>query len=102
MKDLRKYHLRILIFILLLGANDAYSQTDVSASKALVQRILPNHFQQFSIEMLNGNNGKDWFDIESSNNKIILRGTSGVAVASALYYYLNQFATHKLHGMEPI
>ena len=91
MKDLRKYHLRILIFILLLGANDAYSQTDVSASKALVQRILPNHFQQFSIEMLNGNNGKDWFDIESSNNKIILRGTSGVAVASALYYYLNQF-----------
>jgi alpha-N-acetylglucosaminidase len=91
MKDLRKYHLRILIFILLLGANDAYSQPDVSASKALVQRILPNHFQQLSVELVNSNKGKDWFDIESSNNKIILRGTSGVAVASALYYYLNQF-----------
>jgi alpha-N-acetylglucosaminidase len=35
---------------------------------------------------------KDFFEIESSGGKIILSGTNGVSIASALHYYLKNFA----------
>ncbi len=67
------------------------AQLNVAASASLLKRILPRHAGQFIIEELNMNYNKDVFELESSGNKIVIRGTSGVAVASALYYYLNEF-----------
>jgi alpha-N-acetylglucosaminidase len=69
----------------------ATAQLNVTASKALVQRILPQHARNFVIESLPATGGKDVFEIESRGNKIVLRGNNGVAVASALYYYLQEY-----------
>ena len=67
------------------------AQLNVQASYALIKRIIPQQAASFIIEPLQQQNGKDVFEIESQNNKIILRGNNGVAVASALYYYLNEY-----------
>lgn len=67
------------------------AQLNVAASASLLKRILPRHAGQFIIEELNTNYNHDVFELETSGNKIVIRGTSGVAVASALYYYLNEF-----------
>jgi len=64
----------------------------INSSLELIKRILPNHYQFFSVEYLPQKNDKDRFEIESRNNKIILRGNNGVSVASALRYYLNNYA----------
>jgi alpha-N-acetylglucosaminidase len=36
-------------------------------------------------------NGKDVFEISSKNGKIILKGSTGVSIASAFNYYLNEY-----------
>jgi alpha-N-acetylglucosaminidase len=77
--------------ILLLTANFINAQLDIAASKALLQRTIPKHASLFLIESLPQQNNKDVFEIESRKNKIILRGNNGVAIASALYFYLNEY-----------
>src|SRR5438045_3005943 len=77
--------------ILLVAVTTASAQLNIAASKALLQRIVPSHAAEFVIESLPQQNSKDVFEIESRNNKIELRGNDGVAVASALYFYLNEY-----------
>jgi alpha-N-acetylglucosaminidase len=60
------------------------------ASYALIHRILAGHAGSFLVEDLRLA-GKDSFELESRGNKIILRANNGVAVASALYYYLQTY-----------
>ncbi|HLK31410.1 MAG TPA: alpha-N-acetylglucosaminidase [Puia sp.] len=69
----------------------SFAQFDVNAVQNLIKRILPLHANVFSFEKLNPEKNRDAFEIESRNNKIILRGNTGVAIASALYYYLTEF-----------
>ncbi len=68
-----------------------YSQFNTGASLALIKRVIPDRASGFVVEFLQTNEKADVFEIESRNNKIVLRGNNGVAVASALYYYLTHF-----------
>ncbi|MGZ3837466.1 MAG: alpha-N-acetylglucosaminidase [Flavisolibacter sp.] len=54
----------------------------------LINRVLPGHGGQFIIEFSNKINGKDHFEIDNAGSKILLKGSNGVAIASALNYYL--------------
>jgi len=83
-----RYSLPGLLFAFLVVSADA--QVNKEASYALVKRVIPQRAASFVVEELR-TNGKDAFEIESRGGKIILRGNNGVAVASALYYYLNQY-----------
>ncbi len=84
---------KIALFVFLVSVQfiRLYAQTDIAGCRSLLQRVVPNHAAQFSIQSLQKDNDKDVFEIETGNNKIILRGSSGVAIASALYYYLNEY-----------
>jgi hypothetical protein len=67
----------------------AVAQLNKEASLALIKRVVPQQAAAFTVESLPQ---KDVFEIESKQGKIILRGNNGVAVASALYYYLTEYA----------
>jgi alpha-N-acetylglucosaminidase len=82
---------KTIIFVFLLARHSAFAQLDTDAAKALLQRVIPARASQFQIEPIKDIDNKDVFEIESRNKKIVLRGNNGVAVASALYYYLNEF-----------
>lgn len=56
----------------------------------LIKRIVPEYADQFSVELF-PSDSTDWFEIESVNEHIILRGNNGVSIASALYYYLKEY-----------
>jgi alpha-N-acetylglucosaminidase len=83
-----RYFLLSLLFAFL--AVSANAQVDKEASYALIKRVIPQRAAYFVLEELQAN-GKDAFEIESKQGKIVLRGNNGVAIASALYYYLNQY-----------
>lgn len=85
-------YLRKSILTLVLAAIVALAsaQLDKKASENLLQRILPKHANQFVIEQI-GTASKDTFQISSRNGKIVLAGNNGVSIASALYYYLNEY-----------
>ena len=85
---MRKFVLLLCCLTLLLKVS---AQQDARASYGLIKRMLPQQAAFFKVEGLSQQDGKDVFEIESSANKIILRGNNGVAVAAALYYYLTEY-----------
>ncbi|WP_316798100.1 alpha-N-acetylglucosaminidase [Pedobacter frigidisoli] len=88
-----KYKLLLSLTVFTLLATKTWSQPFLKASNALISRIVPKQHQFFVTQSIGLESGKDVFEIESKNGKIILRGSSGVAVASAFYHYLTNY-TH--------
>jgi alpha-N-acetylglucosaminidase len=82
----------IFVLLFLVGSHSLFAQLNIQSAKELIHRTIPKHSNHFVVESLNGTDGHDVFEIESKGGKIVLRGTSGVAVASALYFYLNEYA----------
>lgn len=62
----------------------------LSPEAALIQRILPEYADRFEVEAV-ASGSADWFELESREGKILLRGNNGVSIASAFYYYLTEF-----------
>jgi Alpha-N-acetylglucosaminidase (NAGLU) tim-barrel domain/Alpha-N-acetylglucosaminidase (NAGLU) C-terminal domain/Glycosyl hydrolases family 35/Alpha-N-acetylglucosaminidase (NAGLU) N-terminal domain len=78
-------------------------QLDQPALKAFLQRIVKDKASRFEIEYIAPEGGKDVFEVDQRPNKvgdqgrtlmpghIVLRGSNGVSVASALNYYLKNY-----------
>lgn len=97
---LTKNNLQRTLYKLLLGIGliihfgQAQAQNnDVAAAENLIKRILPSHYTSFKVAFIPQENNKDVFELESTNGKIILKGSNGVSVASALNFYLKNY-TH--------
>jgi len=87
-----KFKLILSTAFLLLIPGSIFSQDYLASSNQLIARILPKEHSAFLTESIDAKNGMDVFEVESKNNKIILRGSNGVALASAFYYYLTEYA----------
>jgi alpha-N-acetylglucosaminidase len=70
----------------------ARSAVDLAASAALVARVVPGRANQFHLEAIAADSGLDVFEVESRSREVVLRGSSGVAIASALNWYLEHIA----------
>ncbi len=68
------------------------SPRELAAASALIARVLPGQDARFQVEPINQEHGLDVFEVESRGGRIVLRGSSGVALASALNWYLEQVA----------
>ena len=64
----------------------------VRAASALIQRVVPGQAATFVVEQIAADSGRDVFEVESRESRIVLRGSSGVAIASALNWYLEHIA----------
>ena len=80
----------LFVFLFSWQLIQSHAQADIAACRSLLQRVVPKKATQFAIESLQKENNQDVFEIENLNSKIVLRGSSGVAIASALYFYLNE------------
>ncbi len=69
------------------------SSKPVQAARNLVKRVLPEYYTSFEVEIASRDGDRDWFELEQKGDRIVLRGTNGVSVASALNYYLEHY-TH--------
>lgn len=90
------YKTKIFICMLLCGICggmiSAQAQLHVPASYDLIKRVVPGYARNFIVQPLSENEAKDVFEVEGAKGKIVLRGNNGIAVASALYYYLTEYA----------
>ncbi|OQP42718.1 alpha-N-acetylglucosaminidase [Niastella yeongjuensis] len=76
-------------------AADAMTGKDTVARAAysLIRRILPERLHNsFEVKIIQSANGRDVFELYSGHKKIVLAGSNGVGVASALNYYLKNYA----------
>ncbi|MGA2661224.1 MAG: alpha-N-acetylglucosaminidase TIM-barrel domain-containing protein, partial [Verrucomicrobiota bacterium] len=71
------------------GAQAAPEPT--GAARQLLQRILPAQADSFILQTIPADQGRDVFEIQSRNGRIVLRGNNGIALASALNWYLKYY-----------
>jgi alpha-N-acetylglucosaminidase len=64
----------------------------MAAAEALIRRVVPDAAHRFRVEALAPEDGRDAFEVESREGDVVLRGSSGVAIASALKWYLEHAA----------
>jgi alpha-N-acetylglucosaminidase len=83
---------RILLLLTLFLPAFTFAQYHNASSYALIKRVIPSRASAFIVEALPVTAPQDVFEVESAKGKIILRGNNGVAVASALYHYLTEYA----------
>ncbi len=67
-------------------------RVDLPAARALIARVVPASAARFDVAALPDSAGHDVFEVESRGPRVVLRGSSGVAIASALNWYLEQVA----------
>jgi len=82
----------LLLIILACCGTHTFAQQHLTAANELIARILPKQNHHFLTENLQNVDDKDVFEIDHKNSKIVLRGNNGVALASAFYYYLREYA----------
>ncbi len=64
----------------------------VDAARALIARILSSRACQVEVEIIPRDAGRDVFEVETRGGRLVLRGNDGVAVGSALNWYLRNVA----------
>ncbi len=88
---MNKYLLVVVFAVLFAGNSQAQTGKDTKPVYDLIGRLLPRHAQLFEVAFIPQQGGKDVFEVESRGKKIILRGSNGVSVASALNFYLKTY-----------
>ncbi|RYF85545.1 MAG: alpha-N-acetylglucosaminidase [Chitinophagaceae bacterium] len=68
------------------------SDEQTEAVYALIKRVIPSHAHHFLVSFIKKKKDNDCFEIEGIGGKIMLRGNNGIAIASALNYYLKNIA----------
>lgn len=83
-----KYFLLIasLFFSIVISAQPK----NVTAAKSLLQRVAPDYVNRISFEDLPAQT-KDVYEIDSKNNKIIIRGNNANSMAVGLNYFLKNY-----------
>ena len=82
----------LLTLVLVTAGLQSPHPVDLVAARALVARVVATSGAQFEVAAIPDSAGLDVFEIESRGAKVVLRGSSGVAIASALDWYLEHVA----------
>jgi len=74
-----------------MGGLDRLDDQAPVAARALLARLLPQHVDRFAFEAIPPESGRDVFEIETRDGKIVIRGNTGVAMATGLNWYLKHY-----------
>jgi len=91
----------VMFFLILLLSTcipkQDHANEQVNAASEVIERILPEHAHRFILELIEDENEMDVFEIETINRKIVIRGSSGVAICSGFNYYLKNYCNALYH-----
>ncbi len=85
----------ILLLIVPFNSRCEVIDRDSAAVSAFIGRIVKERAISFDFEFIDKDKGKDVFELESKNGRIILRGNNGISIGAALNHYL-RFFCHSL------
>ena len=69
----------------------AINEVNINSVKGLIERIAPGKFDKFIIETIAPEKDCEVFELDGKDDKIILRGSSSLALARAFNWYLNHY-----------
>jgi alpha-N-acetylglucosaminidase len=77
--------------LVLLAAVDVRGASPEEAASKLVERLLPGRAQEFVFEMIPAQDGRDVFELESREGKVVVRGNSALSMAFGLNWYMKYY-----------
>lgn len=87
-----RYMKNIFILVFLFSSTTICAQSNNTiAATSLVKRIAPALVNKIVFEELSGTITKDVFELESKENKIVIRGNNANSMAVGLNYYLKSY-----------
>lgn len=60
------------------------------AARGVLQRLIPGDADRFQLEAIPQQDDRDVFEVETGDGRVIVRGSSGVAIASGVNWYLER------------
>jgi alpha-N-acetylglucosaminidase len=63
----------------------------VSAAHGVLRRLIGRDADRLRLEAIGPENGRDVFELQTLGDRIVVRGSSGVAIASGAYWYLKHY-----------
>jgi len=83
---------RLAAVVLLAASAAAASPAAHARVRALIHRYLPLYEQRVVLHDIPASNGRDVFEFETRDGKLVLGGNSGVALAAGFNWYLKYYA----------
>ena len=81
----------ITLLIISMSCSFNKSNPQVAEAAGVIGRVLPEYTDQFILKLVEKEGDKDVFEIEPLNRKIVIRGSSGIALCSGFNYYLKNY-----------
>jgi alpha-N-acetylglucosaminidase len=94
MRDIKIYNLLISISLLIffiVGSCNEEKNIQVMEAAGVIGRVLPAYADHFILKSIGKEAGNDVFEIEPLGNKIVIRGSSGIALCCGFNYYLKNY-----------
>lgn len=76
----------LVVALLMIFKNSRSRQAEEAAG--VIGRVLPGYADQFVLKLIAKEGKNDLFEIEAVGGKIVIKGSSGVAICSGFNYYL--------------
>ena len=80
--------LLLLAAVFWLFTAEAKPDKSIKAVLDLIERVTPGYSRQFKLEIIEGETNSDVFEVDGNGKKIVLRGSTPVALATAYNWYL--------------
>ena len=77
--------------LLVLAAASSPAAEPVEAARGLVRRLLGDRADRFVLEQIPAEGGRDVFEIETVDGRVVVRGNNGVAMATGVNWYLKHY-----------
>ena len=77
--------------LVLLAALSACGAPPQEAAGKLLARLLPGRSQEFVFEIIPQQAGRDVFELESRDGRLVVRGNSALSLAFGLNWYLKYY-----------
>jgi alpha-N-acetylglucosaminidase len=94
MKILKFHTLFAMVIMLTITISCSHNDNNnlqVKEAAGVISRVLPDHADQFILKLIDKEDDKDVFEIDPQDRKIIIRGSSGIALCSGFNYYLKNY-----------
>ena len=79
---------KVFLLFCILSLMSCQKDPQIQAAYDLIERITPGYSQQFSLELIEPENGNDVYEVAGENGKVVLRGNNTVSLATAYNQYL--------------
>ncbi len=89
-----RHLIKLFVFSLtftISGEIFAQNPSPEDAARGVLERLIPERSDRFVLKTIPKDNGRDVFEIESKAGRIVLRGSNGVSICSALNWYLKYY-----------